>query len=225
MDTQDLLRKCYLGRELDGQELAALAGIVSVQRPRRGEILFLENDEATGFFVLLSGRVRIYKSSPEGKEYTLHLIKPGEMFAEAAIFRGGTFPANGAAESDSVVAFFPKDRFIRLLNDCPSISLKMIGSLSAYVREFNRQIEDLSLKEVSARLAAHLLRASQKAGGPKFELETSKSELARSLGTISETLSRNLRKMRDQEIVRVNGNIITILDSSRLSALAEGEKL
>ena len=74
MDTQKLLKKCYLGRELDSKELAALAGIVSVQRPTRGEILFLENDEATGFFVLLSGRVRVYKSSPDGKEYTLHTI-------------------------------------------------------------------------------------------------------------------------------------------------------
>ena len=225
MDTRDMLGKCYLGRELDGEELGALAGIVSVRRPGRGEILFLENDEATGFFVLLSGRIRVYKSSPDGKEYTLHLIRPGEMFAEAAIFRGGTFPANAAAEADSVVAFFPKDRFVRLLGEYPSISLKMIGSLSAFVREFNRQIEDLSLREVPARLAAHLLRAATKAGGPKFELEISKSELARSLGTISETLSRNLKKMRDQSIIRVDGNTITVLDAGRLSALAEGEKI
>lgn len=225
MDTQNLLKKCHLGRELDGEELAALAGIVSVQRPKRGELLFLENDQATGFFVLLSGRVRIYKSSPDGKEYTLHLIGPGEMFAEAAIFKGGTFPANAAAEADSVVAFFPKDRFIRLLTNYPTISLKMIGSLSAFVREFNRQIEDLSLREVSARLAAHLLRVSEKAGERKFELEMSKAELARSLGTISETLSRNLRKMRDRAIIEVDGNTITILDAGRLSALAEGEKM
>ena len=146
------------------------------------------------------------------------------MFAEAAIFKGGTFPANSAAEADSVVAFFPKDRFVRLLTDYPSISLKMIGSLSAFVREFNRQIEDLSLKEVSARLAAHLLRMAQKAGGHRFELEMTKAELARSLGTISETLSRNLRKMRDQDIIEVDGNSISILDAGRLNALAEGEK-
>jgi CRP-like cAMP-binding protein len=224
MDTQDLLRKTYLGRELNGEELAALAGIVSVRRPKRGEILFLENDPADGFFVLLAGRVRIYKSSPDGKEYTLHLIRSGEMFAEAAIFKGGTFPANGVAEEDSVVAFFPKDRFVRLLVEYPSISLKMIGSLSAFVREFNRQIEDLSLKEVPARLAAHLLRAAEKAGGPTFELEISKAELARSLGTISETLSRSFKKMRDQGIIQVDGGSITILDPTRLGTLAEGGK-
>ncbi len=67
------------------------------------------------------------------------------MFAEAAIFKGHTYPANGSAVEDSVVAFFPKDRFIELLRESPQISLKMISALSAFVREFNRQHEDALL--------------------------------------------------------------------------------
>jgi CRP/FNR family transcriptional regulator len=174
--------------------------------------------------VLLSGKVRIYKASPDGKEYTLHMISPGQMFAEAAIFKGGTFPANCAAIEDSVVTFFPKDRFVALITKYPQISLKMISALSGFVRDFNQQVENLSLKEVSARLASYLLRMSEESGRNEFELETSKAELASSLGTISETLSRNLKYLRDLGVIRVDGKKIAILDANGLKSIAHGEK-
>jgi CRP/FNR family transcriptional regulator len=225
MDVRHLLHGCYLFKELDGTELNALTAIVEAKRIKRGGILFLQGDEATGFFVLLLGRVRIYKVSPEGKEYTLHLINPGGMFAEAAIFKGTTFPANCAAVEDSIVAFLPKKAFIQLLDRSPAISLKMIGALSAFVREFNQQLADLSLREVPARLASYLLRKSEESGGNTVTLEITKSELASTLGTISETLSRNLKKLRDLGVVEVDGKDITILEPVRLQSIADGEKI
>ncbi len=224
MDTEKLLRNCYLCKDLDERELSALSEIGSHRQLGKGRILFFEGDEAAGFYVLMSGKVRIYKASPDGKEYTLHMINPGQMFAEAAIFKGGTFPANCAAIEDSVVTFFPKDRFVSLITKYPQISLKMISALSGFVRDFNQQVENLSLKEVSARLATYLLRMSENAGKNEFELETSKAELASSLGTISETLSRNLKYLRDIGAIRVDGKKIAILDAERLKSIAHGEK-
>ncbi len=225
MDVRHLLRNCYLCKELDETELTALTRIVTARRVKKGEILFLQGDEAKGFYVLLMGRVRIFKVSPEGKEYTLHRINPGDMFAEAAIFKGNTFPANCSASEDSIVAFIPKTRFLEFLKNSPDISVKMIGALSAFVRDFNQQIADLSLKGVPARLASYLLRISEKTGSDTVRLETTKSELARSLGTVSETLSRNLRKMRELEVILVDRDTITIRDVSRLQSIAYGEKI
>ncbi len=225
VNTLNLLKNSYLCADLDHRELEALAGIASIRSVKKGEMIFLEGDPATGFYVLLSGTIRIYKASPEGKEYTLHHIQAGQMFAEAAIFKGETFPANSMATDDSVVAFFPKDRFIRLIGDSPQMSLKMIAALSSFVREFNQQIEDLSLKEVPARLASHLLRKAEQVGASQVTLDITKTELARSLGTISETLSRNLKKMRELGIIEVDGKNITILDQARLQAVADGEKI
>lgn len=224
MDYERLLRNCYLCKDLDERELSALSEIGSHSQLDKGRILFLEGDEAAGFYVLLSGKVRIYKASPDGKEYTLHMINPGQMFAEAAIFKGGTFPANCAAIEDSVVTFFPKDRFVGLITKYPQISLKMISALSGFVRDFNKQVENLSLKEVSARLASYLLRMSEESGRNEFELEISKAELASSLGTISSTLSRNLKQLRDLGVIRVDGKKIAILDANRLKTIAHGEK-
>ena len=225
MSIEDLLKNCYLCRDLDRDELAALKAIASFRRVKKGEMIFFEGDPATGFFVLLQGIVRIYKASPDGKEYTLHRINPGQMFAEAAIFRGDSFPANGVALQDSAVAFFPRDKFTTLITGSPQISLKMLSALSDFVRQFNRQVEELSLKEVSARLASYFMKISDETGKNVFRLEISKSELARSLGTVSATLSRNLKKMKELGIIKVDGQTITVLDPDFLRNIAEGEKI
>ncbi|MCK5124682.1 MAG: Crp/Fnr family transcriptional regulator [candidate division Zixibacteria bacterium] len=225
MNTAELLKSCYLCKELNVQELNSLADIVLIRTVDKGEILFLQGDRANGFYTLLSGLIRIYKASPEGKEYTLHIIRPGQMFAEAAIFSGEVYPANSLALEESVVVFFAKDRFVNLLANSPQISLKMISALSGFVRDFNQQIENLSLKEVSARLALFLLSQAEASGQNKIVLDTSKSELANSIGTISETLSRNFRKMKELGIIEIDGKSITILNFDKLKAISEGEKV
>jgi CRP/FNR family transcriptional regulator len=101
----------------------------------------------------------------------------------------------------------------------------MIASLAAFVREFNRKVEELSLKEVSARLASFLLEEGEKYSSRKFELEISKGALASRLGTVSETLSRNFKKLRDLGCIEVAGKSITILDTDRLQTIAGGEKI
>ncbi|MHC4941581.1 MAG: Crp/Fnr family transcriptional regulator [Planctomycetota bacterium] len=225
MEIDPLLRQSHLCTELDETELEKVRAILSVRRLKKGEILFFEGDPAEGFFMVLQGGMRIYKASAEGKEYTLHRIGQGQIFAEAAIFSGKGFPANASAIEDSTLAFFPKERFLKLLQESPRISLKMIGGLSAFVREFNQMVADLSLKEVSARLASYLLRELRRAPGDTVILDVPKSELARRLGTVSETLSRNFKKLKSLNCIQVEGKKITILDSGRLVRIAEGEKV
>ena len=176
MDHVHQLRKCQLYTELADDELKILDDIATYRRLAKNEILFMQGDPATGFYVLLTGRVRVYKASADGREYTMHFIKPGQMFAEAAIFKGTEFPANCAALEDSEVAFFPKDRFLDLIRNSPQISLKMIGGMAGFVREFNRMVEDLSLKDVPARLAAFLLDEHRKRQSARLHLDVPKTE-------------------------------------------------
>lgn len=225
MNLESELKKSTLCKQLDDGELKAIAAIASSRRLRQGEIVFFQGEEATGFFVLLSGRVRIYKSSPDGKEYTLHIIEPGEMFAEAAIFHGSGYPANCMALEDSAAAFLPRDGFVRLIERSPEISMKMIAALSAFLRHLARMVEELSLKEVPARLASYLLTAVEESRSTSITLSTSKTELANLLGTTSETLSRNLKKFRELGLIEVAGRRIRVLDASHLRVIAEGEKI
>lgn len=224
MSKVDKLRNTQLLADLDSGEAERLADIATFRSIPSGAMLFFEGDTATGFFVLLEGRVRIFKSAPDGREYTLHVIEPGQMFAEAAIFRGDTFPASCEALSDSEVVHFPKRAFVDLVTRYPGIALKIIARLSTWLREFTHKLENLSLREVPARLAWYLLQQRRAQGSDRVRLPTSKSDLAKELGTIPETLSRSLRKLKAGNMIAEVGDRIEIRNPEALEELASGEK-
>lgn len=225
MEKFNLLKNSRLFAGLDDSELKKVAAIIELKKASKNQILFFEGDQANGFYLLLEGRIKIYKSSPDGKEQILHMISPGQIFAEAAIFHGNRFPANCMAADDSLVAFIPKNEFVGLIEQSPQISLKIIASLSAFVREFTVLVENLSLKEVPSRIATYLLQLAEDNDSETVTLEITKSELAKQLGTLSETLSRGLRKLIDNNIIAVDGNTISIIEPDRLADIADGEKI
>lgn len=212
---------------LPREQLVDLGQIVEEQALSRGEIIFSEGDPGTGFYVVASGRVKVFKLSAEGKEQILHILGPGEPFGEVPVFSGQHFPANAEAMEESRVFFFPRESFVGLIRKNPSLALNMLAILSRRLRMFAALIEDLSLKEVPGRLAAYLLYLSEKNKGSKdLELTITKGQLASLLGTIPETLSRILGKMSIQGLIESDGRRIKILDTEGLQVLAEsGGKL
>ena len=208
--------------ELPEEQIEDLSMIVADQVFHRGQIVFSEGDDGTGFYVVISGRVKIFKLSPEGKEQTLHIFGPGDPFGEVAVFSGQHFPANAEAMEESRLFFFPRDSFAKLIGKNPSLALNMLAILSKRLRRFANLIDDLSLKEVPGRLAAHLLYLSgQKQDSEELELSITKSQLASLLGTIPETLSRILGKMSKQGLIETDGRRIRLLDREALEDLAE----
>ncbi|MEN6438071.1 MAG: Crp/Fnr family transcriptional regulator [Syntrophobacter sp.] len=225
MGISDILARASLFEGLPAEHLAFLEQISIDQDFDKGRTLFSEGARAKGFYLVVSGRLKIYKLSREGKEQILHIFGPGEIFGEVPVFAGGSYPANAEAIEASRVLFFPRDSFVALIGREPSIALKMLGILSQRLRRFTHMIEDLSLKEVPGRLAAYLIYLGEKSSTPDvMELETTKAQLASLLGTIPETLSRILAKMAQQGILSVDGRKITILERDELKALAAGMK-
>lgn len=201
-----------------------LSMIVVDQVFKRGQSIFSEGDEGNGFYMIISGRVKVFKLSPEGKEQILHIFGPGEPFGEVAVFAGERFPANAEALAESRVFFFPRPAFIDLIGKNPTLALNMMAVLSGRLRRLTRLVEDLSLKEVPGRLAAYLLLLSEKnKKAIKVELEVSKNQLASLLGTIPETLSRILTKMTRERLIKTDGKKIEIINRKALEELAGGE--
>lgn len=227
MDKREILKKSLLFSGLSDEELGKIEAVGIVKNYRKGELIFSEGENATGFFVNLSGQVKVYKLSVDGREQILHLIFPTEAFAEAALFTGSTYPAFAEALTQARVLYFPKAQFFGLIQENPQLSLNMIGSLSLWLRRFVDLVEELSLKDVSARVSKYLLDMSIRSGrreeeGIVIELEVSKMQLASRLGTISETLSRVFRKLSDREIIRVEGKKIIILNRDALEEISSG---
>lgn len=222
MDLTTAIAAIPLFQGLPTPQVEDLTMIVQEQVVRKGQIIFSEGDDGIGFYVVLAGRVKVFKLSMDGKEQILHLFGPGEPFGEVPVFSGQRFPASAATMEESRILFFPRDSFVALVKKTPEVALNMLAILSRRLRRFASLIEDLSLKEVPARLSAYLLYLkSANRGSQDLTLDISKAQLASLLGTIPETLSRILTKMSKQGLIQTDGPRIRIMDLEALQDLAE----
>lgn len=210
---------------LPADQLEALTGISLERQFEKGKAIFSEGDEANGFYVVIEGRVKVFKLSVDGKEQILHIFGPGEPFGEVPVFAGQGFPAHAEAIARTRLLFFARKAFVDLIARIPSLALNMLAVLAMRLRQFTVQVEHLSLKEVPGRLAVYLLYLSdEKEGAPVVNLNISKGQLASLLGTIPETLSRILGRMTNRDLLKVDGRRIEIRDRGGLEALALGHK-
>lgn len=230
MENLQTLRKSLLFSGLEEEYLLQVASISHRRSFVKGETVFAEGEPATGFYLLTKGGIKLCKLSPDGREKVLHFVHPGETFAEAAFFGDGKYPAEARGVESGELIFFPKDGFMGLLEQNPRFSLNLIISLSLLLRRFARQIEELSFAEVPNRLAAYLLELAERKsttyqGKSYLDLEMKKGELASSLGTVSETLSRAFRKLKEDNILEVDGSRVVILDMPALTRLSNARRV
>ncbi|RJP23964.1 MAG: Crp/Fnr family transcriptional regulator [Deltaproteobacteria bacterium] len=217
----DVLRKTPLFAALPDEDLRRVAALAVPRRFGKKESVFREGEKADGFFVVASGKVKVFKLSGEGKEQILHVLDPGQTFAEAVIFEGGVYPANAEALADSLLLLLPKRPFIDLLERHPKVSIRMLGSLSRWLKRMTDLVESLSLKDVEARLVFYLSEEMRSRGIPQrdgavLDLPVSKNVLASRLGTVPETFSRTLKKLQDERRIDVQGKRIRVLDAAAL---------
>jgi len=218
----DVISTIPLFNDLPDDQLEAIKKIAIEKQINKGEIVVSEGDAGKGFFVIVEGRVKVFKVSAEGKEQILHIFGPGQPFGEVPVFAGQRFPANAQAIDSARVLFFPRVAIVDLITANPSLALNMLAEMSKKLRLFAVQIENLSLKEMPARLASYLIHLADEQGQEKsVTLKISKGQLASILGTIPETLSRIFAKLSGNNLIRVEGKEITLLDRSGLEDLAE----
>ena len=221
-----LLADMPLFTKLSETALNMLDRILVEKEFTRGENIFIEGSESSGFYVVVRGRVKVYKLSTEGKEQILHIVNGKELLGAVSAFAGGPYPAHADAMEKTSALFFPRKEFMALIRKEPSVVMNMMANLSMRLQHFTRLIEDLSLKEVPGRLAAYLMYLCKETGcSDSVEIDISKGQLASLLGTIPETLSRILRKMSEKGIIEVRGKKIKLLDRNTLADIVNGVKL
>lgn len=214
---REILKASIIFEGLPSEQIDLVSELTIEKSYGRGENIFFEGDESDGFYIISDGRVKVFKMNPLGKEHILHIFGAGEPIGEVAVFNERPFPASAEALVSSKMLYFRKKDFVDLIKKNPSVSLKMLAVMSLRLRQFANQIENLSLKEVPARLASYLVYATEEqGGGDTLQLSISKGQLASLLGTIPETLSRIFSKMGDEGLIEVNGKIIKIIDREKL---------
>ncbi len=224
--TRERLRRVPLFAELEDEDLDRLAGLSRIAQLRRKEMLFADGEPYTGMYVILSGLAVVYKQSGDGRMLILHVCRPGDTLAEDPLFDvpEARYPAHGRVTRDSEVMFLPRDKFLPFLKQHPEVAWELLKGFAVRLRELSQQLEGVTLREVTARLARYLINELEKSGHsrdprPTITLPLAKGALASFLGTVHETLSRSFARLIREKIVTVDGPRVTLLDPARLERL------
>lgn len=220
-DHATILRKTQLFTALTPAEMRALCVRVRNKQFERGELLFSEGAPCSGLFIVVSGKIRIFKLSPAGREMVLAIEGPGSSFAELPVFDGGNYPASASAVEDTETLFISRRDFQNFCREHPNVALKVIAIVGSRLRRLVGIIEDLSFTTVRQRLISALLRLAQENGvatnnGVRIELGKTHQDLASELGTVREIISRNLSRLQAEGFLETDGRAILIKDVAAL---------
>ncbi|MGC2161137.1 MAG: Crp/Fnr family transcriptional regulator [Silvibacterium sp.] len=220
-----MLQKAELFGQVPADALKKLAGLTRERRLQRGEILFTAGDLAVGLFVIVSGTLRAFRQTLEGREQTIHVESAGATLAEVPVFDGGPYPSTVEAEEDTVTLFLPKAAIHRFLLENPEAALSALGVLARRLRHVAGLVEKLSLQDVAQRLAAMLIEeAIKQAGslknGTSFSMPLHHQSIAARLGSVREVITRHLNKLADEGVIAIRGHRIVVLDAEALQVRA-----
>lgn len=220
----ELLNRLPMFAGMEPCILRRLLAAAWVQSFPRNTTLFLQGDPASRFYVVLDGWAKLFRTSEDGDETVIGVFARGESFAEAAIFDKATYPVTAATVAASRLLVIPAAPFIRELAAHADYALRMLASLSRHTRRLVRQVEQLTLKSSTERVADYLLRLCPRdAGAVVVQLPLDKALIAGRLGMQPETLSRSLAKLRPLGIVS-KGPQVSIADVATLRATSNGQR-
>jgi CRP/FNR family transcriptional regulator len=229
LEPLETLRRVSFFAVLPPEDLKSLAGHCVPRRLLRDEILVSEGDPCEGLFVVQSGAIKLFKMAENGREQILGIERAGSTVGELSVFDGGTFPASAVAAEDSTLLFLPKREFLELCQRNSEVAFAVIRSLAWRFRYLTSLVEELSLKEVSHRLARFLRDRALQLGvrtrrGIEFPLEETNQEIGAEIGTVRDLVSRNLRRFVDRGILRLERRKVIVLDMGELEAQVSGTK-
>ena len=187
------------------------------------EVLFWEGEDCAGIFLIVQGSVKIFRTSPSGREVMLAIQEAPSTVAELPLFDGGPYPASVRAVEPVVCLFINKDDFQQVCRQYPEVALKILAVVGRRLRDLVGLVEAMTFGSVTQRLARLLLDASKAAGADTFDLPVTHQELASRLGTVREVVSRNLGRFRAQGLIKIQDRQVEIANRAGLQQEAESQ--
>ncbi len=214
----DFLRSLPYFTAPSAEEMERIENQVLEHSFAKGEILFLEGEPCRGLYVVKSGRVRIFKSSPEGREQVLLIARQGDSFNDVPVFDGGPNPASASALEPSIVYVIPKESLLSLVADCPAAQA-IIKLFAARLRHLTTVVEDLSFRSVVGRLAKMLLSLAVAEEGTSPMPRLTQDEMATIVGSVRDVIGRALKALERTGAIKIEGQRILVIDPERLRGM------
>jgi CRP/FNR family cyclic AMP-dependent transcriptional regulator len=215
MDARELLRTVPIFAELSDADIDSLAQLASQRRYAKDAPIFFEHDEGDSFFMILSGRIKVAILGDDGREVILSVLGPGDFFGEMALLDDEPRSATAIAIEDCELLALQRSDFEGVVSSRVSISAALIKVLSARLRKANHQISTLALLDVYGRVARVILDMAREEGrrlkdGRIAFRRATHQEIANRIGTTRETVTRMLKDLERQGLVKVEGREIVL---------------
>lgn len=221
MEDWEYLKRIPLFKDLKESLVREIANIAVIKRVKKGTVLFQQGEPGEAVYVVKEGSVKISMMDEEGKEYIIHVMKPGEVFAEATLFSSGPYPADAEALEDSILIVLNNDRLEELIRSNSELALELIKVMAKRLQDISKQINSLALRDAIGRTISTLIRLAEEKGeksGDKITIkEISRQEFASMVGTTRETVTRILNQMSKENLLELDRQKIIIRDIKRLS--------
>src|SRR3989338_299264 len=210
--------------ELPEKELKQLAAYRTTNHYKKKQTIFYEGNPVLGLFCIRSGKIKLYKSNPEGKQQILRILKKGDTIGQSSLFSNQPLQTTAEAIEDSEVCFLDKAGFLLILRNNPSLALKLLGKLSQELIQVEGKALDLAYKSTRVRFAELLLTFKEtfgikEKGLHRLDISLSREELAQAVGTTIETAVRLLSEFREEGLIEVDKRTISILEPEKLFEL------
>ena len=222
--------KEYLGRipmfsGLRKEELELLSKYEVEKNYQKGEVIFMEGDPGKAIYYIKSGKIKLFKTSFEGREVTLNILGPGSIFAEVTMFSDLDYPATAMVLEDVLVGMIRNQDLEKIVQENGNIALSLIKELNRRLFYAQMKIKDMALHDVNGRVAKVLLdlayRYGRKThGGIQIDLKMTKTEIANIVGTSRETVSRSLSQLKSDEVIDMKGKLVFIKSLEDLEELS-----
>ncbi|BBH17686.1 transcriptional regulator [Nocardioides baekrokdamisoli] len=221
----DVLRQAALFGALDDDAASALAESLSEVKIRRGDVLFHEGDSGDELFIVLDGKVKLGRTSVDGRENLLAILGPGQMFGELSLFDPGPRSATVTAITDCTFASLSHDELLKWLEARPVVASGLLAQLAGRLRKANDVVSDLVFADVPGRVAKALLDLADRFGrtaddGVHVHHDLTQEELAQLVGASRETVNKALADFASRGWVRLEPRSVVILDIERLARRA-----
>ncbi len=220
----DFLADFSLFSKLSAEEIEKLAAHAKFCEFQSGAALLRQGDHAHGFFLILSGQVKVSRESPGGRESILHIVQPGSVVGEAPVFHQGTWPTSAIALTPVMTIYIEGQKFLSMIDESPKMARLMLAVLSRRLRMLTHKLTLIQAQDSSAwRVASWLTHRARLTGKTVIPLEVTREVLARSLGLARETFSRELSKLAKDGLIKISRSEIAILNSKALQDMTDGK--
>lgn len=216
-----VLRVTPVFKKLAPEDRATVARVASVQTYVKGQTIFVQDEMPEAFYTIASGRVKIFKMLPTGKDMILEVFGTGDPLGAIAVYDGRPFPASAVALEETVCVTIPRDVFFSLLEEHPSLVRGLMLGMTVRMVELTNRLAELSGSRIEPRFARLFLKLAtdmgrEQDGGTFVPLVLSRQELADMTGTTIETAIRIMSRWGKQDIVRTEKDGFLIVDRAKL---------